>query len=85
MPTSKELGLDDYVSFSARGYAYMPGVDQAIVDRMTEALTKAFDDPDYQKNMAAMGAELGLYTGDEYKQMLLDQLDTRLELWDVQK
>lgn len=85
VPTSKELGLDDYVSFSARGYAYMPGVDQAIVDRMTEALTKAFDDPDYQKNMAAMGAELGLYTGDEYKQMLLDQLDTRLELWDVQK
>lgn len=86
VPTSKELGLgDDYVSFSARGYAYMPGVDQAIVDRMTEALTKAFDDPDYQKNMAAMGAELELYTGDEYKQLLLDQLDTRLELWGVAK
>ena len=85
VPTAIETGVDDYVSFSARGYAYMPGVDPAIVSRMEEALTKAFDDPDYQKNMAAMGAELELYTGDEYKQLLLDQLDTRLELWGVAK
>ena len=39
VPTSAETGVDEYVSFSARGYAYMPGVDQAIVDRMTEALS----------------------------------------------
>lgn len=83
--TAKELGIGDYVSFSARGYAYMNGVDQAIVDKMTEALTKVFDDPDYQANMAAMGAELKLYTGDEYKQLLNDQLDTRLELWGISK
>ena len=85
MPTSIELGLDDYVSFSARGYAYMPGVDQAIVDRMTEALIKVMDDEDYQNNMAAMGAQLELYTGDDYYNLLMDQLDTRLELWDVEK
>ena len=85
VPTSAETGVDDYVSFSARGYAYMPGVDQEIVDRMTEALTNAFNNEDYQKNMAAMGAQLELYTGDDYKQLLDDQLDTRLELWDVQK
>lgn len=85
VPTSKETGVDDYVSFSARGYAYMKGVDQAIVDRMIQALETAFNDPDYQKNMAAMGAELKLYTGDDYKQLLADQLDSRLDLWDVQK
>lgn len=85
VPTSKETGVDDYVSFSARGYAYMKGVDQAIVDRMIQALETAFNDPDYQKNMATMGAELKLYTGDDYKQLLDDQLDSRLELWDVQK
>lgn len=85
VPTAAETGVDEYESFSARGFAYMKGVDQEIVDRMTEALVKAFDDPDYQKNMAAMGAELVLYTGDEYRQLLEDQLDTRLELWDVQK
>lgn len=85
VPTAAETGVDEYESFSARGYAYMRGVDPAIVERMTEALTKVFDDPDYQKNMAAMGAELVLYTGDEYRQLLDDQLDTRLRLWDVQK
>lgn len=85
VPTSAETGVDDYVSFSARGYAYMPGVDQAIVDRMTEALVKAYEDEGYQKNMAAMGAQLELYTGDEYRQLLENQLDSRLKLWDVQK
>ena len=85
VPTSAETGVDEYVSFSARGFAYMPGVDQEIVDRMTEALTNAFYNEDYQKNMAAMGAQLELYTGDDYKQLLEDQLDTRLELWNVQK
>ena len=63
----------------------MPGVDQAIVDRMTEALIKVMDDEDYQNNMAAMGAQLELYTGDDYYNLLMDQLDTRLELWDVEK
>lgn len=85
VPTSSETGVDDYVSFSARGYAYMPGVDPAIVSRMTEALEKAFENEDYIKNMNAMGAQLELYTGDDYKNLLLDQLDTRLELWGVEK
>ena len=85
VPTSAETGVDDVVLFSARGYAYMQGVDPAIRDRMEEALVKAFDNETYQKNMAAMGAQLALYEGDAYKQLLLDQLDYRLELFDVQK
>ncbi len=85
VPTAIETGLDDYVSFSARGYAYMKGVDPAIVERMTTALIKAFDDADYKKNMAAMGAQLELYTGDDYYSLLMDQLETRLELWGVAK
>lgn len=85
VPTAIETGLDDYVSFSARGFAYMPGVDPAIVEKMTNALVQAMDDPDYQKNMAAMGAQLELYTGEDYYNLLMDQLDTRLDLWGVQK
>lgn len=85
VPTSAETGVDDYVSFSARGYAYMPGVDPAIRDRMIEALDKAFNNETYKKNMDAMGAQLELYTGDEYKDLLLSQLDARLNLWGVQK
>ena len=85
VPTAIETGVDDYVSFSARGYAYMPGVDSAIRERMMDALEKAFENEAYQKNMDAMGAQLELYTGDEYKNLLLDQLDTRLNLWGVEK
>lgn len=85
IPTEKELGLGDYVSFSARGYAYMNGVDSAIVEKMTAAIEKVFDDPDYQANMKAMGAQLELYTGDDYKALLDSQLDIRLELFDIEK
>lgn len=85
VPTAIETGIDNYVSFSARGYAYMKGVDPAIVEKMTDALAKSFDDSDYKKNMAAMGAQLEQYTGEAYYNLLMDQLDTRLELWGVQK
>lgn len=85
VPTAIELGIGDYVSFSARGYAYMPGVDNEVRELMMQALENAFNDPEYQKNMAAMGAELELYTGEEYYNLLLDQLDQRLEIWGVQK
>lgn len=84
VPTAIETGMDEYVSFSARGYAYMPGVDPAIVDRMREALVNAFDDEEYQERMAAMGAQMELYTGDEYKELLKSQLDVRLGLFDVE-
>lgn len=42
------------------------------MDRMTEALIKVMDDEDYQNNMAAMGAQLELYTGDDYYNLLMD-------------
>ena len=85
VPTEKELGIGDYVSFSARGYAYMPGVDEDKREVMMTALTNAFEDPEYQKNMEAMGAELKLYTGEDYYNLLMDQLDQRLEIWGVEK
>ena len=81
VPTAKETGVCDYVGFSARGYAYMKGVDPAIVERMTEALAKAYEDPDYQANMEKMGAELKLYSGQEYTELLNSQLDSRLDVW----
>lgn len=85
VPTARETGVCDYVGFSARGYAYMKGVDEAIVIRMQEAMAKAFEDPDYQENMKKMGAELKLYVGDEYTELLADQLESRLEIWGLEK
>ena len=84
VPTGKELGYD-FISFSARGYAYMQGVDQAIVEKMQSAIAAAFDDPDYQQSMAEMGAELKLYVGDEYTALLDEQLNVRLNIWNIEK
>lgn len=83
VPTAKETGLVDYVSFSARGYSYPKGVDPAIIKKMTEALTMAIEDPECVAAMTKMGVETKLYTGDEYKNLLQDQLEMRLEIWDV--
>lgn len=83
VPTAIETGLTDYISFSARGYSYAKGVDPSIVKKMTEALSKAIEDPECVKNMNDMGVEVKLFTGEEYKEILQDQLDLRLKIWDI--
>lgn len=85
VPTAIELGLGDYVSFSARGYSYAKGVDPAIVAKMTEALAKAVEDPDHLKAMTDMGIEVRLLQGKEYRDTLMDQLEQRLGVWGVEK
>lgn len=85
VPTAGELGLGEYVSFSARGYAYMKGVDEEIVAKMTQALEIAYNDDEYQTNMSNMGAELVLVTDEDYYNLLIDQLDRRLNYWGVSK
>jgi tripartite-type tricarboxylate transporter receptor subunit TctC len=85
VPTAIELGLGDYVSFSARGYSYAKGVDPAIVAKMRDALAKAIEDPEHVKRMNDMGVEVKLYVGGEYRELLAKQLDTRLNLWGISK
>ena len=85
VPTAIETGVDDYVAFSARGLGYAKGVDQAIVDRMIEAIEVAFNDEGFQANMATTGSELHFVTGQEYYDLLVGQLDRRLEIWGVEK
>ena len=85
VPTEKELGLGDYTSFSARGYAYMKGVDPEIVAKMTEALKAAITDEECVANMNKMGVNVELYAGQEYKDLLESQLDQRCEIWGVQR
>jgi tripartite-type tricarboxylate transporter receptor subunit TctC len=85
VPTARELGLGDYVSFSARGYSYAKGVDPAIAAKMRDALAKAIEDPEHIKRMDEMGVEIKLYAGDEYRRVLEEQLDSRLEIWGISK
>ena len=83
VPTEKELGLGNYTSFSARGYAYMKGVDPEIVSKMTEALKVAITDKECVENMNKMGVNVELYAGQDYKDLLSSQLDQRCEIWGV--
>lgn len=85
VPTEKELGLGDYVSFSARGYAYMKGVDPEIVAKMTQAVSAAIQDPECLENMRKMGVNVELYAGGAYKKLLNDQLEWRCRIWDVKR
>lgn len=82
VPTEKELG-GTFVSFSARGYAYMKGVDPEIVKKMTTALAAAIEDKECLANMNKMGVEVKLYTGDAYKKLLRSQLEQRCSDWGV--
>jgi tripartite-type tricarboxylate transporter receptor subunit TctC len=84
-PTEKELGLGNYVSFSARGYAYMKGVNPEIVQKMQNALSAAIEDSECRANMDKMGVNVELYTGEAYKKLLTDQLDWRCRIWDVKR
>lgn len=85
-PTEKETGAGGaYVSFSARGYAYPKGVDEAIVNKMIEAQKAAAEDPEYLDSMKALGCDVEVYAGEDYYNLLQDQLDQRLEIWGVQK
>ncbi|MDR1511097.1 MAG: tripartite tricarboxylate transporter substrate binding protein [Synergistaceae bacterium] len=85
VPTIKELGMGDYVQFSARGYSYAKGVDAEIVAKMKNALAKAIEDPEHIKRMNDMGVEVKLYVGDEYRRILEEQLENRLNIWGVSK
>lgn len=84
VPTEIELGLGDYLSFSARGYAYMKGVAPEIVEKMTKALSAAITDKDCVENMNKMGVNVELYSGQEYKDLLHSQLALRCKIWGVE-
>lgn len=83
-PTAKELGYD-YISFSARGYAYPNGVDQKIVDKMQAAMEKVISDPAVQNQLADMGQETLMLIGDEYTEVLEAELTKRLEIFGVER
>ena len=84
VPTIKEATGEDFVAFAARGYFYPNGVPQDIVDTTTDALLKAMEDPDYIENMAALGLQLDNTSGEDFKELLESQVETRKMIWNVQ-
>lgn len=83
VPTEKELGLGEYTAFSARGYAYMKGVAPEIVEKMTQALIAAIQDPIHLENMKKAGINVELHSGAEYRTLFEGQLKQRAKVWGV--
>lgn len=81
VPTLEELTGEKYESFSCRGFCYPKSVDPAIVQIMTDALKAASQDEEYIKNMNEFGVKLIDQDGDEFKELLESQLETRLDIW----
>lgn len=84
VPTAKELGMN-HVNFSGRGYAYAKGVDEKIVNKMTDALAKAISDSEHIKNMEKVGIGVELYSGVDYTELMENNLDSRLKIWGFEK
>lgn len=84
VPTVRELGYD-YEIFSCRGYAYAAGVDPVIVEKMQNALAEVIVNPAVISKMDEYGIQTILYTGEEYKKLITDAVDQRLEVWGIAK
>jgi len=71
VPAFSELGLNaNIVNFSARGYAYPKGVDEAIIAKMAAALEKAINSETVMKQMSDLGAEIDFRSTDDYNALI---------------
>lgn len=78
VPTLVEQGYN-YTNFSTRGFAFPAGVDQEIVDKMTEALSKACEAA--SDRVRDLGMETLVVTGKDFEQLEQEQLINRLAIY----
>lgn len=78
VPTLVEQGYN-YSNFSTRGFIFPAGVDQEIVDKMTQALAKACEAA--ADRVRELGMETYVVTGSEFEQLEQDQLVNRLAIY----
>ncbi len=81
VPTIKEASGQEYHAFATRGYFYPNSVSPEIVTFMNEAMQKAMQDPSYITEMDTLGLQLDNTSGEDYKELLQSQVETRLEIW----
>ena len=81
VPTIKEITGREFVAFSARGYFYPKGVPAEIVQFMTDTMLEVQQNPDYIENMTSMGLQVDTTAGEDFKELLSSQMETRLEIW----
>jgi len=84
--TVKELTGKEIVSFSARGYATVPGTDPEIVAILREATEAAIKNPDTIEQMNAMGCATNFVTAvdDSYAEYMNDVRELYLNIFGIE-
>ncbi|MFC3212282.1 tripartite tricarboxylate transporter substrate binding protein [Planomicrobium okeanokoites] len=74
IPTLKEQGID-FVNATNRGYFFPKDTPQEIVDVMDEALKNVAENPEFIKEMEAMGVDVNYKDTEEYTNYLEDDVE----------
>lgn len=84
VPTVLEETGEEYEAFAVRGYFYPVNVSPEIAEIMTEAMVKVMTSEEYINNMESLGLQLDNTSGEEFKELLESQVETRKEIWGVE-
>ncbi len=80
IPTFQEQGVN-LVTGSSRGIAGPAGLPKAIVDKLSEAIHKAMDDPEYAAKAKAADVPLNYLPADAYAEFLKNTDEALAEAW----
>ncbi|MFD1850954.1 tripartite tricarboxylate transporter substrate binding protein [Oceanobacillus bengalensis] len=81
VPTLKEQGID-FINATNRGYFFPKDTPQEIVDKVSEALQKVAENPDFIAEMEAQGVDVNFKNAADYGEWLsseFDQLESILQ------
>ncbi len=80
VPTFREQGVD-VISGSSRGIAFPSGVPKEIVTKLSSAVKKAIEDPEYIKKAKKAGVPLAYMGPEEYAEFLFNTNKELAEAW----
>jgi tripartite-type tricarboxylate transporter receptor subunit TctC len=75
-PTMREAGIEGYRASLWLGLAAPAGTPQEAIDRLSEALSDAVSDPQVREQLANNGAEATDMSPEEFRQLIVDELET---------
>ncbi|MHA6964524.1 tripartite tricarboxylate transporter substrate binding protein [Zobellella denitrificans] len=81
IPTAKEQGYD-FVMGSMRGIVGPANLPEEIQEKLIDALTKTYENPEFKKSMEDQGAPLHFVAGEKFKEIAKEQNELAKEIWE---